>query len=74
MHHTPDSVPDKWGVAIKNQQDQSYMTWQIPKKFLMIWLAVGIDLLEFIIDTLPWKLIWNSARSSKLGYWPCMYM
>lgn len=56
------------GVTGKKPDKISYVNWQIIRKYSNKYLvgAVGIDQLEFLIDTLPWKFIWNTVTHATL--------
>ena len=57
------SVPDNWAVSGQNFYKVSYVTWKMNRKIYNDLVRVeGIDLLEFLVDTLPWKPIWNPAK------------
>ena len=56
-HCLPVSVPDKRGVSGQKPDKVTYMTRQTDRKLEIE--IMGIDPLEFGIDTQAWKCIWN---------------
>lgn len=68
------SVPDNGGggrgrwIPGRKPYKVSFFTWQMYRKFLMVLCEHWeVDPLEFLVDTMPYKLIWNSESYAHMN-------